>query len=1435
MKSRLLSLLLTLALVATMIVVPVYAVEATVENVTAATDTCACGCGKTYDKIQWQPWKGDAATGHYYLEEDYVQDGERNVVAGEKVVLDLRGNTITTLGKTRLFLVNGYMALIDTVGGGRMCAKGDRAGDGGVVQVVDNEIPGALFELYSGTITMDEAGDKGKAGGLVYVGSGATFRMHDGLLLKGRANGYGGCIGSLESTSTLEVLGGSIIGGQADANWTSGGNIYFEGTVTLKNCKIIGGYTTGDGGNIATNGNTVTIENCVISDGYADGKSAHANGVGGNIKLQTSVKLTITDSIVRNGYAVAGGGNFYFGNGKTAKNFTRTQVYGGISDSLGANIYNSAGAVITLTDSTVDGGVYNSTGTVNLKGSSSIGLKKGDCPHCAAPNWAEFGATESNHWKLSADNASFAGLTVANGETLIIDLYGFDLTAAGRAFTVAEGGKLIILDTVGGGIVTGSGANGEAGGVIKNDGTLQIYGGKYVYKKNSAIAVSSGGVIANAGTFNMHGGILDGSAYNNTATTSMGGALYQADGATGDLNYFTMDGGLIRGGKAYMGGSIYIGYKGDVKINSGTIMNGKAFKEGGNIYYIANSADSTYKFDVTGAAILDGTAVSDGSIESWGGNIGAQRGIMTLTECYIRGGEATRTTVNKGCYGGSIHAGTGMTVNATDTIVIGGTADTAGGNFYLSNARTKVNLTNTLVLNGTALRGGNIYANNGTLTVKGGEISYGTATGTVGGNICAVSNLTLEADAAGNIPCIYRGSATTNGGNLYLKYTANIEAAHVAKGTAGNLGADIYVVSHADTAVTLGADVKGNIALGVDKALFASADIYGGAINKITCKATDATFYLDGSYNNCGTMVKDETIYLTVAAVITPDGTMQWHTSNEDAIAACGEGAYVKLFTDKALVLTKDLVVDLNGNTVAVSGDFKFIGFDSSSDSFTEPAGSATGTSAKNLDMIDAPNGNRYVAVVEDGVATYHRLDMQITGVSIRPSADGMYYTGKWSCDDTLKGMIANYGVVASTEKMPTEEFATDEDNLWTALKKDTFESGATQNGAVISGIMKTDNRTEDVNNEYGKKPVYAKAYVTFTDGPTYISDDNIHYSLYDVMKGLDGLIESNPTKYRRYTLSARNFYETWKDMGMGSWRFKKIPTPAEDTTINVLMIGNSHCYYYVEELFGLAQAAGIDMRVCNVYYSGCYLEQHYNWWVGSEAKYQFYETYTDGRSGVSNATLEWSLAQYDWDVISIQQYGIQKSATVEDHFEETALYHETLLPYLKSQFPDARLMWHQTWGYQFNGGDGDYSRSNASECKNLYEQQRDFAKLICAEYGYERVPSGEAWNNMRNDYDYNYMCVRLGNEENWGDGYHDGNIGGGQYLNACVWFEIITGQSVIGNSYVPAYKYPAISSSVTNKLHVTYDGTYYTFTTEFLEQMQTAAHKAVEDLKAAQ
>ena len=33
---------------------------------------------------------------------------------------------------------------------------------------------------------------------------------------------------------------------------------------------------------------------------------------------------------------------------------------------------------------------------------------------------------------------------------------------------------------------------------------------------------------------------------------------------------------------------------------------------------------------------------------------------------------------------------------------------------------------------------------------------------------------------------------------------------------------------------------------------------------------------------------------------------------------------------------------------------------------------------------------------------------------------------------------------------------------------------------------------------------------------------------------------------------------------------------PSQDDTINILMIGNSYCYYFLDELYGVLEAAGV-------------------------------------------------------------------------------------------------------------------------------------------------------------------------------------------------------------------------------------------------------------------
>ena len=51
------------------------------------------------------------------------------------------------------------------------------------------------------------------------------------------------------------------------------------------------------------------------------------------------------------------------------------------------------------------------------------------------------------------------------------------------------------------------------------------------------------------------------------------------------------------------------------------------------------------------------------------------------------------------------------------------------------------------------------------------------------------------------------------------------------------------------------------------------------------------------------------------------------------------------------------------------------------------------------------------------------------------------------------------------------------------------------------------------------------------------------------------------------------------------------------DSTLRLLMVGNSGCYYYVEELYDLLMEnppEGIEaVEVYNLYYSGCSMSQH--------------------------------------------------------------------------------------------------------------------------------------------------------------------------------------------------------------------------------------------------
>lgn len=269
---------------------------------------------------------------------------------------------------------------------------------------------------------------------------------------------------------------------------------------------------------------------------------------------------------------------------------------------------------------------------------------------------------------------------------------------------------------------------------------------------------------------------------------------------------------------------------------------------------------------------------------------------------------------------------------------------------------------------------------------------------------------------------------------------------------------------------------------------------------------------------------------------------------------------------------------------------------------------------------------------------------------------------------------------------------------------------------------------------------------------------------------------------------------------------------PAADDTINILMIGNSFCYYYADELVGMAAANGIKLRVSNVYYSGCSITQHYNWWKNGESNYQFITHDANGRTQVDNTNLDYCLQQGNWDIISLQQGGGDTTGgkTVERALDDSRDMRAELWKHIKTNFPMSKYYWHHTWSYQIGYNRNGVQYTDVSQQHNRDQFMSTWAKRVCNEDQLIRIPSGEAWRRVR-DGGYDNLCARLAINDGEGDYYHDGDIGGGQYLNACVWFERVLGQNCIGNTWRPSY---ALSE-------------------DMIAMLQKAAHDTVAALKA--
>ncbi len=274
-------------------------------------------------------------------------------------------------------------------------------------------------------------------------------------------------------------------------------------------------------------------------------------------------------------------------------------------------------------------------------------------------------------------------------------------------------------------------------------------------------------------------------------------------------------------------------------------------------------------------------------------------------------------------------------------------------------------------------------------------------------------------------------------------------------------------------------------------------------------------------------------------------------------------------------------------------------------------------------------------------------------------------------------------------------------------------------------------------------------------------------------------------------------------------------PDPAQDKEINVLFIGSSSCYYYIDELYGLYEAAGYkNVTLCNVYYSGCMLKQHWEWLRGGEAKYEFFITDSSGRRSAKNVDLKYCLKYKNWDHISLlQSTGVIYSQGEEAYRKTIFPYLKNLMEYLRQRFPEAQYYWQQGWTQEL--GKDLHTTEAQIAATGIY---RRVAETAAADYNMTWAPLGEAWDLVRGNpiiYEGGKNLttrIFLGKPDH-DDLSHDGDVGGGQYLNACVWFEMLTGDSCLDNTFMPQYSF---------------EGKDLSLSEEKITLLKNAAHAAV-------
>jgi hypothetical protein len=258
--------------------------------------------------------------------------------------------------------------------------------------------------------------------------------------------------------------------------------------------------------------------------------------------------------------------------------------------------------------------------------------------------------------------------------------------------------------------------------------------------------------------------------------------------------------------------------------------------------------------------------------------------------------------------------------------------------------------------------------------------------------------------------------------------------------------------------------------------------------------------------------------------------------------------------------------------------------------------------------------------------------------------------------------------------------------------------------------------------------------------------------------------------------------------------------------TVRLLTIGNSFSRNATRWLGGLVEAAGHQLTHHEAVIGGGSVAQHW------ERVLLYEKDPNDKRAKYKDRSLKEELLAEKWDFATIQQYSfISHDPTT---YRPYARY---LRDFVNKHAPQAEVLVHQTWAYRCD--DPRFTKpptkpGEPTSQKAMYTGITKAYEAVAAELGLRIIPVGDALYMADTDSAWGYKPDRtfdpakaafpaLPNQRHslhvgwiWStkgdakpqlrmDGHH-ANLAG-EYLGACVFYEMLFGESVVDVPFVPA------------------------------------------------